>query len=137
MAVELLGRRMRVSVEKVIANSPSWSATLEPIVSLSIIDRMKAGDHPECATYFYYLGVRSLFKNDRLRAWGYFVKAKELGYDDRDRGRKLAKHLDNLDEFRKKIEGDLSKFDVISRKLEIEEESLRSILTTLTNSEKR
>ena len=87
---------------------------------------------PERATYFYYLGVTSLFSNNRLAAWEYFVKAKDLGCDDRDNGKKLARHLGNLDDIRIKIEGNPLQIFVFSGKLGITEERLQSILTILT-----
>ena len=53
-------------------------------------------DNPKSAADYYYLGVESLFSNDRLTARRCFEWAEELGYDDRTDGAKLAKHLDNL-----------------------------------------
>ena len=52
--------------------------------------------NPKSATDFYYLGVESLFRNDRLTAQRCFEWTEKLGYDDGANGAKLAKHLENL-----------------------------------------
>ena len=60
------------------------------------IDEMRKSSHSESATYFYYLGVKSLFRNYRLAAKRCFKRAKCKGYDDGAGGKKLAEHLENL-----------------------------------------
>ena len=132
-AVQSLYSRIGDAVEKVIAGWGARPRPLEDAVNEDTINEMKASCHPERATYFYYLGVCSLLsENLRLHALKYFVRAKVLGYDDGDNGRKLAKHLENLDTIRKDIEREPFQVLVFSEDLGITEESLRNILRTLT-----
>ena len=65
--------------------------------AIKLLDsRIEDINNPKSATDFYYLGVESLFRNDRLTAQRCFEWAQELDYDDGANGAKIAKHLDNL-----------------------------------------
>ena len=48
---------------------------------------------PESADDFYYLGVKSLYENDRLSAEDCFTLAERKGFEDLE---KLRQHQENL-----------------------------------------
>ncbi len=74
-----------------------WVRVKDTVDDKEVVNRMKDSNHPESATYFYYLGVQSLFLNDRtVLAQRCFEWAKHKDYDDGADGTKLAKHLENL-----------------------------------------
>ena len=123
-AIRLLDRRIKAAVDEVGICISGGAAVYDKEVK----DRMIATCHPESATFFYYLGVRSLFENSPVNPWKYFVQAMVLNYDDGDNGKKLARHLKNLNNDTKRVAECDSNISVLSGVLGIDEERLRSIL---------
>ena len=91
-AIELLDSRIRAAA----GMAGIWVRVKDEVDDDEVVNRMENSNHPESATYFYYLGVESLFNNDLLTAQRCFEWAKYKDYDDGTDGTKLAKHLENL-----------------------------------------
>ena len=84
------------AIDAIVGLSNHWGLAWPPEDWEAINKGMVASKHRESAAYFYYLGVRSLFVNDDITAQRCFEWAKHKGYNDGAKGKKLARHLENL-----------------------------------------
>ena len=84
-----------------------FALTMQPIsLTVNIVDGGEGGvedavellskliaSPPESADDFYYLGIKSLYQNDKLSARDCFALAERKGYEETDR---LGQHQENL-----------------------------------------